>query len=58
MLADWAMGVPEQDMALKTEPLARSPAYMKVAPQLMLRYFRWRDNRAARRDGTPLPPHH
>jgi glycine/D-amino acid oxidase-like deaminating enzyme len=58
VLAEWAMGVPEKDLALRLEPLAKVPAYMKVAPQLMLRYFRWRDNRAARRDGTPLPPHH
>jgi glycine/D-amino acid oxidase-like deaminating enzyme len=57
VLAEWAMGVPEKDLALKLEPLARVPAYMKVAPQLMLRYFRWRDNRAARHDGTKLPPH-
>jgi glycine/D-amino acid oxidase-like deaminating enzyme len=58
VLADWALGVPEKDMALKTEPLAKAPAYMKIAPQLVLRYYRWRDNRASRRDGTPLPPHH
>lgn len=58
VLAEWAMGVPEKDLALKLEPLAKVPAYMKVAPQMMLRYFRWRDNRAARRDGTELPPHH
>jgi glycine/D-amino acid oxidase-like deaminating enzyme len=57
VLADWARGVPVRDLALKPEPLAAAPAYMKVMPRLMLSYFRWRDNRAARRDGTELPPH-
>jgi hypothetical protein len=31
--------------------------YMKIMPRLFQSYFRWRDNRAARRDGTELPPH-
>src|SRR5262249_36327366 len=58
VLADWACGAPLRDLALKPEPLAAAPAYMKDMPRLMLSYFRWRDNRAARRDGTELPPTH
>lgn len=57
VLAEWAKGLPERDLALRPEPLAKAPAYMGVAPRLFLSYRRWRDNRAARRDGTELPPH-
>ena len=57
ILADWASGVPEADLALEPEPLRAAPAYMHIAPKLMLSYYRWRDNRRARRDGVALPPH-
>jgi glycine/D-amino acid oxidase-like deaminating enzyme len=57
VLADWAQGMRAEDLALKPEPLAAAPAFMKLMPRLVLSYFRWRDNRAARRAGTELPPH-
>jgi hypothetical protein len=57
VLADWARGVPASELAIEPEKIVAAPAYMSVAPRLMLRYFAWRDNRAARRDGTELPPH-
>ena len=57
VLAEWAKGLPEKDLALKPERMAAAPAYMKIMPRLFQSYFRWRDNRAARRDGTELPPH-
>ena len=57
ILADWARGVPEEDLALEPEPLRAAPAYMRIAPKVMLSYYRWRDNRQARRDGVELPPH-
>jgi glycine/D-amino acid oxidase-like deaminating enzyme len=56
VLADWALGVPVQDMALKPEPLRAAPFYMDIAPRLLVAYYRWRDNRAARRDGNQPPP--
>jgi glycine/D-amino acid oxidase-like deaminating enzyme len=57
VLAEWAKGLPDKDLALRPEPMRAAPAYMKVMPRLFLSYFRWRDNRVARRDGTELPPH-
>lgn len=57
ILSEWALGLPEKDLALPVEPLARAPRYMRYAPQLALRYFRARDWLAARTSGTPLPPH-
>lgn len=56
VLADWALGVPVQDMALKPEPLRAAPFYMDIAPRLLVSYYRWCDNRAARRDGNQPPP--
>lgn len=56
ILADWARGVPEDELALPIEPLSAAPAYMGVAPSLALRYYRWRDNRAARHENVELPP--
>lgn len=56
VLAEWAKGVPERDLTLRPEPLAKAPFYMKVMPRLFLSYYRWRDNRAARREGVALPP--
>ncbi|MCB4769109.1 FAD-binding oxidoreductase [Ancylobacter sp. Lp-2] len=57
ILAEWALGVPEKDLALKVEPLKAAPFYMNYAPKLRLRYFRHQDTRAARREGAELPPH-
>lgn len=57
VLADWARGVPASELAIEPEKIVSAPGYMSVAPRLMLRYFAWRDNRAARKDGTQLPPH-
>lgn len=57
VLAEWAMEVPEQDLALKPEPLHRSPPWMAFGPQLALRSYRARDWLAAKRQGAPLPPH-
>lgn len=57
ILADWARGVRADDLALEPEPLSTAPFYMRFATSLMLSYYRWQDNRQARREGTPLPPH-
>lgn len=56
ILSDWAMGVPEQDLDLKLEPLSRQPLYMSFAPQAALRSYRIRDNLRAKRQNAPLPP--
>jgi glycine/D-amino acid oxidase-like deaminating enzyme len=56
VLADWAMGMPAKDLALPLEPLAPAPFYMKVAPRLFLSWYRFRDQRMARRDGVSPPP--
>lgn len=57
ILSDWAMGKAEADLDLKLEPLGRQPLYMNVAPQLVLRKSRLRDNLRAKMQGAPLPPH-
>lgn len=57
VLAEWAKGLPEKDLALRPESLVPAPFYMKFTPRLFLAYYRWRDNRAARREGVELPPH-
>ena len=57
VLSEWALGVPENELALRLEPLTAAPSYMSFGPQLMLRYYRVRDWLAARRDGAELPPH-
>lgn len=56
ILADWARDVPADELALPIEPFSAAPAYMGFAPSLALRYYRWRDNRAARHDNVQLPP--
>lgn len=58
ILADWAREVPADELALPIEPISAAPPYMGIAPSLALRYYRWRDNRAARHDGVELPPYH
>lgn len=57
ILAEWALDVPERDLALRVEPLRDAPFYMSFAPQLSLRYYRITDNIMTRRDGADLPPH-
>ncbi|MEZ5848910.1 MAG: FAD-binding oxidoreductase [Geminicoccaceae bacterium] len=57
ILADWAQGTAEPDLALPVEPLRSAPAYMAIAPAMMLRWYRFRDRLAARRNGSALPPH-
>ncbi|MCB9947209.1 MAG: FAD-binding oxidoreductase [Rhodospirillaceae bacterium] len=57
VLADWAMGVPAKDLALPLEPLKPVPFYMHVAPRALLPYYRFRDQRIARRDGVRPPPY-
>ncbi len=57
ILSEWALGKPENELALKLEPLTEAPFYMSFGPALTLRYYRIRDNIAARLSGAPLPPH-
>lgn len=57
ILSEWALGLPENDLSLKVEPFAIAPLYMSYAPQMMLRYYRYTDRKAAIRDGAALPPH-
>ena len=57
ILSEWALGKPQQELALKPEPLKAAPFYMAFGPALTLRYYRLRDNLAARRAKVPLPPH-
>ncbi|MCC9620309.1 FAD-binding oxidoreductase [Thalassospira sp. MA62] len=57
ILSEWALGKPEGDLDLKLEPLHKAPFFMSFAPKMRLRYFRFQDARAARKDGAELPPH-
>ncbi len=57
ILSEWALGKPENELALKLEPLKAAPFYMSFGPALTLRYYRLRDNLATRLAGAPLPPH-
>ena len=57
ILSDWVRGVRDQELALPLEKLSTVPAYMKIAPSLMLRWYGIRDHIAARLEGTELPPH-
>lgn len=57
VLSEWALGVPDRDLALKLEPLTAAPFYMNFGPQLTLRYYRVRDWLTAKRDRAALPPH-
>jgi glycine/D-amino acid oxidase-like deaminating enzyme len=56
VLAEWATGTPEADLALPLEPLTPAPFYMSFAPRLMLSWYRFRDRRLARRGGAHPPP--
>lgn len=57
ILSEWALGTPEKDLSLRMEPLHRASFVMSIAPKLRLRYFRYQDTRAARKEGAVLPPH-
>ena len=57
ILSEWALGVPENELSLRVEPLRTAPFYMSFAPQMTLRYYRVRDWLATKRDGAELPPH-
>lgn len=57
ILSEWALGKPENELALKPEPLKSAPFYMNFAPAMTLRYYRLRDNIATRLAGGELPPH-
>lgn len=57
VLAEWARGVPEKDLALRVERFRPAPFYMSFAPQMVLRWERLRDNMRARSARVPLPPH-
>lgn len=57
ILSEWALGKPQNELALKLEPLATAPFYMNFGPALTLRYYRLRDNLQTRFSGADLPPH-
>ncbi len=57
ILCEWAMDVPAKDLSLKLEPHRAAPFYMAFGPELSLRYHRIQDWLAAKRSGSPLPPH-
>lgn len=57
VLSEWALGKPQNELALKLEPLTAAPFYMAFGPALTLRYYRLRDNLVTRLSGAVLPPH-
>lgn len=57
VLSEWALGMPDNELALRREPLKAAPFYMGFAPAMTLRYYRLRDNLITRLSGAPLPPH-
>ena len=57
VLADWALGTSPEELALPLETLSPAPLYMKAAPRVLLSYYRFRDQRTARRDGLNPPPY-
>lgn len=57
ILAEWALGKPQNELALKLEPLSAAPFFMAFGPELTLRYYRLRDNLVTRLSGAALPPH-
>ena len=56
VLAEWALGKPQSELALPLEPVTAAPFYMSVAPRLMLNWYRFRDQRLARQGGANPPP--
>ncbi len=57
ILADWARGVPEDELALPIEPLKPAPSYMAIAPKLMLGYYALSARLSELRSRVPSPPH-
>lgn len=57
ILSEWALGKPENELALKLEPLKAVPFFMGFAPAMALRYYRLRDNISTKLAGVELPPH-
>ncbi|WP_180900555.1 NAD(P)/FAD-dependent oxidoreductase [Martelella soudanensis] len=57
ILSDWAMGVGEQDLDLRAEPLQKAPWWMDYGPNYKLREMRFVDNVMSRRGDVELPPH-
>lgn len=57
VLADWALGTAPEELTLPLEPLTPAPLYMKAAPRVLLSYYRFRDQRTARREGLNPPPY-
>lgn len=57
ILSEWALGKPENELALKLEPMKAAAFYMGFAPKMMLRYYRLRDNISTKLAGAELPPH-
>jgi glycine/D-amino acid oxidase-like deaminating enzyme len=57
VLSEWAKGVPDKDLSLRVEPLAKAPFYMSFAPPMTLRYYRVADWIRTKLAGSPLPPH-
>lgn len=57
ILSEWALGVPEQELSLRIEPLAAAPFFMNFGPPLTLRYHRVSDWIRTKLAGAPLPPH-
>ncbi len=55
VLADWALGTKPEDLALPIEPLKSAPLYMRFLPRILLSYFRYRDQQAARQAGLQPP---
>ncbi len=58
ILSDWAVGVPENDLDLRIEPLHQAPRWMDYAPNYKLREMRLVDNFMSKRGNIELPPHH
>lgn len=57
ILSEWALDVPQNQLALKIEPLHRAPFWMGFGPQLTLRWYRSRDWLRSKLQGAALPPH-
>jgi glycine/D-amino acid oxidase-like deaminating enzyme len=55
VLAEWAMGMPKEDLTLPLEPMTASPFWMKFVPYLFLSATRARDQWVARREGVNPP---
>jgi len=57
ILCEWALGVPENQLSLKVEPLHIAPLYMRYGPHASLRYYRAEDWVKAKLGRIDLPPH-